>query len=229
MKNWYSCVLGTVAVCLFSAASFGIQAQNIEGPGKPGLGRAFKKYTLTQPRFTEGSNPGAANKKLKLKAAGRDIELEIERHDIRSSRYRTEDDGPTRVGQADATEINTYKGKVAGEPNSEVRLTIDSNNKIIGFFDTAGERFFIEPAAKYDDNAAATASVVYREQDYNMAEAFACGANVADQIEKGEQMVPMANATAGPELLRVIELETYADYEYVTRLGRATQSNNEIL
>jgi hypothetical protein len=217
-------------MCIISAASFGVEAQNIESQNKPGLSRAFKKYDLTAVRITPSPDSGIAHKKLKLRAAGRDLELEVEQHDLRSYRYRTEDIGPSGIGEASTAEINTYKGKVAGEPNSEVRLTIDKDQKVTGFFDTAGERLFVEPARKYDDNAPVEGSVVYREADYNMAEAFACGADVASQIKSGEEMVPMSGASmAGVELLRVIELATEADYEYVTRLGSAAQANGEIL
>jgi hypothetical protein len=63
-----------------------------------------------------------------------------------------------------------------------------------------------------------------------MAEAYACGVDVGSQIESGQEMVQSAGVSvAGVELLRVIELATDADYEYVTRLGGAAQANAEIL
>src|SRR5215213_2668813 len=89
------------------------------------LGHSFTKFDVT--RIDRGGElrTEGANKTLSLRAAGKDYQLVVSPNDLRSSRYRAEDTNMIGVSNVPAPEVTTYKGKIAGDSNSEVRLTID--------------------------------------------------------------------------------------------------------
>ena len=190
---------------------------------KSDLGKSFKKFDVVR-----ASPAGNANRKsLKFRAAGRDFDLRLEANDIRSSRYRAEDSRLMGLFPMEMAEVNTYKGKIAGETNSEVRLSINGNS-VKGFFTAGSERFFIEPAARYSESAATGEAVVYREEDSLNQEPFFCETDVPGQIEYGREMAS-GYLTEQAITAREIEIATEADFEYVTTFGGAAAANNEIL
>lgn len=166
-------------------------------------------------------------KTIRLQAEGRTFELVVSPNDIRSSRYRAEDTNMIGVSLLDAPPVNTYKGRIAGEDSSEVRLTINGA-KVEGFFQGAHGRLFIEPAAKYSRLAQPGDSVIYRAEDSLIENSFICDADIAEKIEFGEELT-RAGSVEAAMMLRVLELATEADLEWVNTLGGASQANAEIL
>ena len=152
-------VLATILALLCAAFSFG-QDNRVRSD----LGRAFRKFDLnkTKPAAAAGNNGQA--RRLAVQASGRNFQLDVTPNDIRSDRYRTEDTGPNGATSPGNAGIKTFKGKIAGSGKSEVRLTIDGDN-VEGFFEADGERFFVEPAKKYSNEAVAGETVVYRAED----------------------------------------------------------------
>lgn len=190
---------------------------------KSDLGKSFKKFDVVRAQPSGGTN----RKNLKFHAAGREFELQLELNDIRSSRYRAEDSRLIGLFPMEMPEVNTFKGKIAGEAKSEVRVSI-SDGSVKGFFAAGGERFFIEPAARYSDSAEIGEAVVYREEDSLNEQAFFCESDVPGQIDYGKEMA--AGYLTGQAIAsRDIEIATEADLEFVTTLGGAAQANTEIL
>ena len=192
---------------------------------KNDLNRSFKKFDLL--KVTE--HPGLANghRSLAIKAAGNNVAIEVEPHDIRSSRYRTEDSAAPGFRKPADQEVITYKGTVDGEEGSSVRISIDGS-KIEGYFVTKGNKFFIEPARKYTNLADEGDSVVYQAEDSLVENSFLCGADVPTQIESGKEMVS-AQAAQLVLSFQDVELATDADQQYVNFLGGTVAANNEIL
>jgi hypothetical protein len=194
---------------------------------KTDLGRAFKKFDLikTTPAAAVGNN--GQERRLAVQASGRNFQLDVTPNDIRSDRYRTEDNGPAGISSPGNAGIKTFKGKIAGSGRSEVRLTIDGDD-VEGFFDADGERFFIEPAKKYSNKAVAGEAVVYRAEDSLVESPFLCDSDLPTQIRQGAAVVESGAAVATPSY-RILELATEADLEFVQTLGGAAQANTEIL
>jgi phage gp16-like protein len=76
------------------------------------------------------------------------FDLSLTPRDLRSRRFRAEETNEFGIKTLEHADLTTFKGKIAGEARSEVRLTID-DMKIEGFIFSSNEKFFIEPAQKY--------------------------------------------------------------------------------
>lgn len=163
---------------------------------------------------------------LSFYADGRDIRLSITPHDLRNSSYKAQDRSAIGETVLERQPVNTYKGTIDGEENSDVRLTLDGG-RIEGYYKTRGERYFIEPAVKYSRYAAADQFVIYRAEDV-IGDLFSCGLTLDSKIELGKE-IAQNGVISSVQALKRIELATEADLEYVTALGSPTAANNEIL
>ncbi len=169
----------------------------------------------------------AATGKLSFHAAERSIEIALKPHDLRSSNYRAENtgiDGNTAVKSAP---INTFIGVVSGEANSNSRINV-VGGRFEGYFESRGEKYFIESAANYSDAAGSSDYVVYRPQDALRTDEFSCGTHLSEKIEYGKDLANSGAAVTSPGQKR-IELATDADFEYVNTLGSISAANAEIL
>lgn len=221
MRNRYTCFLGLLALCFVALASVSVTAQNSKL--RFDLSRSFTKYDLVRP---DASREDGSVQSIRFRAAGGDHELVLWQNDMFAANYRAEDRASVGTRNLERPAVNTYKGRVVGEARSEVRLTMDESG-IEGFFDAAGERFFVEPARRYSEAAAADQSVVYREQDSLNTSTFFCAADIPGRIAAGQTMLNQSTAEA---ILasRNLEIATDADLQYVTLLGGAVQANSNI-
>jgi hypothetical protein len=209
-----------VFVLLFAFVAFGQSLQS-------DLENSFIKYDLVRLDNQAARRSAENGQIISFRAAGKTFELALTPRDLRAARYKAEDTGIMGAHQIEKSAVTTFKGKIAGEADSEVRLTIDGE-KIEGFFDSNGERFFIEPALKYSQVAAADDSVVYRADDLLKAREIFC--DMAERIERGKQMVAPNVSAASPQALRVIEIATEADFQYLALFGNSpTRANDEIV
>ena len=225
MKIRFSCIRGAAAMLVMASAAVAVFAQ--ETRTRTDLLRSFRKFDLVRVAPARMRGEQAAERRLNVRADGRDFELVIEPYDLRSERYRADDTRYLGSFPAEPAVINTYKGKIAGLPVSEVRLTLDEGS-VSGFFQAGFERFFIEPAKKYSDAASADEAIVYREEDSLVSEALYCNADIPDQIEYGGELIKTGDVRTS-EAQKVMEIATDADYAYVTTLGGASQANSNIL
>jgi hypothetical protein len=211
-----------VFTLLFAGFSFGQSLQQ-------DLNQSFKTYKIFRLGDGQSSSPAAANNNsLTVPTAARNYVLNLTANDLRSPRYRAEE---TTVVGSHALEfpgVKTFKGKVSGEADSEARLTIDGA-KVEGYFVAGTERFYIEPARKYSASAAEADLIVYRENDFLNPESFECRSALGEKIESGMRMVKPESLSNAIQALRVIELATEADFEYVQSFGGSAQANAEIL
>src|SRR5687767_2371070 len=183
MKIRYSCVRGAFASCLLFLASTAAFSQDAI---RSDLLQAFREYDLI--RTASVQKQTGPTRFLQVRADGREFNLTLTPHDLRSAGYRAEDVQVMGVFPTeDDVEINTFKGTIQGSPNSEVRVTIDANG-VLGYFEENGARYFIEPAGKYSGAALADQAVVYREEDIVNREPFFCNIGLPTQIEAGAEM-----------------------------------------
>ncbi len=108
----------------------------------------FRKFDLVRIDSGDALRSNGEQKTLTFQADGKSYELVVTPNDLRSRRYRAEDTNGFGMTKLPAPPVTTYKGTIAGEANSEVRLTIDGV-RVEGFFENAGRRLFIEHATKY--------------------------------------------------------------------------------
>ena len=211
-----------VFICISIVFAFG-QGNN----SSKDLKNSFKKYNLirinSQAAFQKAETDGS----LSISTVEKNFELNLTPRDLRSPNYRVEDTNANGAIRLEKSQVTTFRGKVAGESNSEVRLSIDGT-KIEGYFDVNGEKFYVEPARNYSPSADAEEMVVYNEKDLLVTKDFVCHSEVAEKILRGREMVA-ANTVESAQALRVIKLATDADFEFVTQVGGAAQANSEIL
>lgn len=185
----------------------------------------FSRYDVV--RIADSSAAFSNSRKLSLTASGRSYELVVSPNDLRAPHYRAEDTGPVGTRELERTPTVTFKGKIAGVADSEVRLTIDGN-LIEGFFDTSNERFFVEPASRYSPDAADRDLIVYRAEDILHREDFWCSSEMPTRIEEGKRAAE-SNLPETVQAVKRLDLATEADNQFVGLNGGASATNNEIL
>jgi len=189
------------------------------------LGKSFKKFDIIQ--LNENSRQNLKNGALTIQTVEKNYQLNIQPRDLRSPRYRAEDTGANGVRQLAKMPVTTFKGTVADDANSQVRLTID-DSKVEGYFTSNGERFFIEPASNYSRSAKENELVVYSFEDILLEKGFACPLDLAERIEDGKKMVSLDNSSLANGL-RVVEIATEADFDFVQSATNAGGANAKIL
>jgi hypothetical protein len=192
------------------------------------LQRRFRKHEIAQLEPETVARNVRQTGKVSIVTPSRTFELDLVQNDLRAANYRAVE--ATEGGFArelPTMPVRTYKGTVFGEPRAEVRFTIDDES-IEGLIITPAEWYFVEEARKYSASASATDYLVYRASDVIPDTSFACAVTLKEQIDLRIERLPGIT----PELvspMRVVELATEADHEYVTALGDSAGANNEIL
>jgi hypothetical protein len=222
-RSQRSVLFTPIFVLLFTLFAFA-QNKHLETD----LKKSFKKFSTIRLNNRKKLEEVKLNNTLSIQTTEKNFELNLVPRDLRVAQYKAEDTNSGGTHEIKKREeIVTFKGKISGSSESEVRLTID-DNKIEGYFDVAGERYFIEPAQKYSKLASAEDVVVYQEKDLLKTETYTCHSELGEKIERGKEMVAASRAEAA-QTLRVVEIATDADFEYVTEVGGANQANREIL
>ena len=211
-----------LSVCVLAAFSFG-QSGKLQSELKD----SFKKFDLVKLDKQAARRQVETIRSLSLTTAERKFELNLIPNDLRAAGYRAQDSAENGLRTLESGEVTTFKGKVAGESDSDVRLTV-SGAVIEGYVEVSGEKFFVEPAKNYSSFAGADDLVFYRAEDSIKNKNFTCDTELSSRIEHGTEVVTR-NGVAGVQEQRVIELATEADFQFVTRVGNAAQANNEIL
>jgi hypothetical protein len=164
---------------------------------------------------------------LRIDTPTQKLEFQLLPNDVRAKSYRAEESiaGGTRQ-LLNPSSINTYRGKLAGVADSEVRFTVDEN-RFEGLIIKGNQKFFLEPVQKFEPSGDSSDFVLYEESDVVQEEFGTCATPLSEQIEDAETIVdPGFRASAAYEQ---IELATEADYEYVNRAGGSQNANKDIL
>jgi len=227
-----------IIAVLFTATVFG-QSDKV----KDDLAKAFKKYDVVKLNAATELAKVKANQPIKIKADGRDFEITLAEHDLRSAKYKQVARGKDGDIAVPRSAVSTFKGMVTGEVASKARFGLDGKS-VIGFFKTSGGRYFIESAKNYSATAAADEFVVYRIEDALKRNGVACGlekeindsiSRLAPQMKKAKMInakfdfsapffAPRVRATSMQQGYKVFEIATDADYQYLQYYGaRGTQ------
>lgn len=168
--------------------------------------------------------------RVQLDLGGRLFDLELQPNDVRAPGYVEIDRtarGPVRLKTAKAA---TFKGTVAGDPGSVVRLLI-LPGLLQGYIKTGKEWFFIDPLLKYAKGRPASEIVVFDEGDVRPEAAGLCGiGELSSTAARLHKVMPDRSAGGSVRLVtaaatyRRIDLATDADYEYYSLYGANVNS-----
>jgi hypothetical protein len=192
------------------------------------LAAFFQQSDLLQFDAARVNKQARTQGRLSFVVDGKTWDVVLAPNDLRAANYRAEKsvENGARVS-VDMREVRTFKGFVIGLSNTDARFTIDDKT-IEGIIFTDEGRFYLEPAKRYSSSASSADFVFYSEKDLLKKEAGSCGANLHDKVQMAADVyAPKAQQSLAA--LKVAEVATEADYEYVSAFGSAAQANNEIL
>ncbi|HVF48430.1 MAG TPA: Calx-beta domain-containing protein [Pyrinomonadaceae bacterium] len=173
--------------------------------------------------------------RLTLETSEGTFDISLAPHDMRADDYRAVavlDGGVER--ELPRAPARTFKGTVRGLSGGQARFTIDGET-IEGMILAHGEKFFVEPAARYSGAAPSGAYLFYRESAVIGGEAFECGVETLSDKVNAELSRVQSDATGGvrPEAVlspqREADIATDADFEYTQAFGSPAAANNDIL
>jgi Metallo-peptidase family M12/Reprolysin family propeptide/FG-GAP repeat len=213
-------------ILLISALFFNASAQT--DALRSDLEISFKKVNVVRLDTNDALRQTGASQTLSIPTSNKIFELALTPNDLRSARYAAMDTDSTGIHSLEKQPISLFKGQVFGETNSQVRLMIDGAN-VEGYFTSDGKRYFVEPASRYSKLAKNGETIVYLAEDVLRDKGFDCKSDLAEQIEDGKKLVN-SQISQAVTTLRVIEIATEADFEFVnSNSGSASAANAKIL
>jgi hypothetical protein len=157
---------------------------------------------------------------LSLSVFGRRYDLVVEPNNLMAEGYRSVAMTPEGAVDQPVPPVRTYKGRVAGEEPSDVRLLVDPQ-ELSGHVRTGRDWILIDPLSRYDPEAPPGRLVVYRSTDIRPEFSGRCAvddvAKVASTLWSGPGPFGRPTALTAP---RVIEIATEADHDFYVRSGR---------
>jgi Calx-beta domain/Metallo-peptidase family M12 len=175
---------------------------------------------------------------LTLETSAGAFALALAPNDIRSDDYRAVavlEGGETR--ELPRAPSRTFAGSVEGIEGSRARFTIDGDT-IEGLIIARGEKFFVEPASHFADDAAPGDFLFYRESDVIGGNTLVCpvetlSAKVNAEAARVSESSANTNAQAAAVPLspkRQADIATEADFEFYQANGsNEGAADNEIL
>jgi hypothetical protein len=239
MNKLYFSRRALAALCLFAAFACAVLVApkgsgQVKGGFDQEVSRAFRDYDRLSLDPADAERQVRQTGRLTLETSAGRLPLTLTPNDVRSENYRAVEvleGGETR--ELPRGPSYTFAGAVEGERGSVARFTLDGG-KVEGLIVKGGERFFVEPAARYTRAAAPQDLIFYRESDV-IADPVWCAVDtlaskVNAEVARAQSAGPVeAQAAAPVSPLRQADLATEADLEYVQASGSAGAANNDIL
>ena len=235
-NTYFALLLSLAAAALIAGSTLSFNHVGAQG-GRPRIEKDLQQVFTRHEDVTLDSRAFAAEVRSEgrasLRTASNNFLMQLQPNDLRAANYRAEaveDDGKTYV--LPPSPVNTYKGNVEGVWGSDARFTINED-KIEGMILMPSESYFIEPAAKYSTAASSSDYIVYRASDLRSDIMRSCADSLGEQVTLNAEKF-MSSATTGVSAavfspLKVVELATEADFEYVQAYGGASQADQNIL
>lgn len=111
--------------------------------------------------------------------------------------------------------FGTFKGRIAGDPTSEVRLLIEPG-LFEGYIRSEAFWYFVDPIAVFDKTNRSSDLVFYRDDDVRPESRGMCGSGALHEIGKDHVENPTAAPPSlkGGEPRRVLQMALEADFQY---------------
>jgi Metallo-peptidase family M12/Calx-beta domain/Reprolysin family propeptide/Domain of unknown function (DUF4214) len=216
-----------------------VAGQLIDSPRQdPELSRRLRKYDLIRMDPAAVAAQVRTRGKLSLRTSKVNFDLQLTANDLRAPNYSAQIMGADGIAQKlPKTPVNTFKGTVKGSEGGQARMTVTEHG-VEGAIITGNKRYFIQPARDLSTNAKHDEFVFYEASELT-GENNSCGVTLADEVAAREELAAARSKDQGTSALtspvsplsplKIAQLATDADAEYVTALGGATQANNQIM
>ncbi|HEX8638679.1 MAG TPA: M12 family metallo-peptidase, partial [Pyrinomonadaceae bacterium] len=207
------------------------------------LKKSFRNYDLVKLDNKVVAEKAKTQQAIEVQAYGRYFRFVLTPNDLRAKNYRAVESGDAGERELKQSEVTTYKGKLSGDDESEVRFNISEGN-IEGFIYTgSNEKFFVTKAERFSKNASKSDAIVYGENDLiktvdlsddtrllspDIEEKIDFGYGILESDAFGSFDEPEMKAATAADL-KELEVATEADYQWVTQSGGAAAANTEIL
>ncbi|NWG13010.1 MAG: hypothetical protein HXY20_05685 [Acidobacteria bacterium] len=205
-----------------------IDARQGADPDLRDLHRHLRDYEIIRMDPERAEEDVRLRGRLSLALRDWTLDMVLEPIDLRAPGYvaeETGDAGPARIPERPVA--STYKGILVGMKDSQVRFTFDGS-RIEGLVLTPADWFYVEPLRNFVRSAVLSDLIVYRRSAIREETFGMCGTTLAHRIGQAPERLQL-RAMAAEAGVRVAQIATEADYEYVTALGGSTAANNEIL
>ncbi|HEX8637315.1 MAG TPA: hypothetical protein VF692_04585, partial [Pyrinomonadaceae bacterium] len=218
---------------LSAAGAFGQQAIEKD------LRKSFRNYELVKLDEKTVQEKAKTRQPIEVRAYGRYFQFVLTPNDLRAKNYRAVESTESGEREMEQSETTTYRGKLSGDEESEVRFNISAGG-VEGFIYTGGnEKFFITKAERYSKSAAKSDAVVYGENDLiktvdlsddtrllspDIEEKIDFGYGIIQNDAFGSSTTSKTSAALMAEL-RELEVATEADYQWVSQSGGAAVAN----
>jgi hypothetical protein len=191
------------------------------------LDRVFSKYQVIDLNLQQATKLAQSTGHFSISAEGKEYDLWLQPNDIRAPSYRsiiTTESGEVELPRQP---VSTYKGTVAGHPDSEARLLVQPD-LFFGHISTGDDMLFIDPLSKFAPGAPATRVVLYRDADVHHDFEGTCGTSQIEQaakkLIKQSQFERNLMSNAVNPTQRVIQIAAEADFEFFQINGTNTGS-----
>ncbi len=219
---WIYCVISVMAL-----TSSLVSSKAAEETLTDNLHRSFAAFDSSRIDTGEVFQKVSRDGRLSLHFGDKTFLLNLTPRDLRANRYHAEETDSDGSHETQSGIVRTYQGFANATADSSVRLTIDEKT-FEGYIFDGKEQYFIEAAAKYSRFADQKDYILYKANDFLKREEFSCPIDLPTKLKSASaKFVPQS--TDALRTVRVIEIATEADFEYVSQFGGSFNANNEIL
>ena len=195
------------------AATFSVPSRALQ---RWDINALFYDYELLNLDLKEMAGAARTNGRVSLPVKSGSYDLELEPNEILAPGFRAVMTTGTGMIEETLTEVHTYRGRITGQPDSDVRLLIH-RDLISGYLRTGTEWVFLDPLSKYLPGAQPGQVIAYRDADVRPEARGMCG---AEGLEKqAERLLKGGVRGAALPVTRIIEVATDADFEFFQANG----------
>ena len=171
--------------------------------------------------------------------SGRQWNLQLKPSDPRSPRYsvRTVDGDGNQREIEPSPSLRFYSAKVAGDPDSDVRIAIEGE-RVTGYVLNRGTKLFVEPLVIFDPEADKSIHLIYTAEDSRVSHMDNHKSPMTKEREHGELLGPCDSCSptglqktraATVQPCMVADLSFALDYSMVTGFGSIEAAEARVL
>jgi hypothetical protein len=215
------------------------------------LKKSFKNYDLVKLDNEAVLEKAKSDQPIAIQAYGRYFEFVLIPNDIRARNYKAVESSESGDRELPRSEVVTFKGKLRDDFASEVRVSVTENGIEGLIYTSDNKKYFVTKAERFSKHARKDDAVVFSEDDlvqtvdlsndavalpddveakrdssFEILKSYIFGSSEKSETHGTETAESSAALMAD---LRVLEIATEADYQWVTQAGGAAQANSEIL
>lgn len=214
------------------------------------LSKSLKKYDLLKLDNNTVLEKAKSEQPLVIQAYGRYFEFVLTPNEIRAGNYKAVETTEAGDRELPREQIATFKGKLRDDYLSEVRFSVTGSGVEGLIYTSDDKKFFITKAERFSKRARKDEAVIFAEEDliknvdlsddalhvprdnggksessFELLKSYIFGSSETAE----PSAIPAPETAAALADLKIIEVATEADNQWVSQAGGAAQANNEIL